>query len=340
MKLNSIISDGAVFQRNQPIVVFGEARGKITVKFLDEQNECWADGKLCISFSPHPAGGPYEMHFFDSTEKKTIKNIMIGEVILLAGQSNAELTIAETYDRNTFFESNENIRFYAPTRPSTDTMYRLLPLESQFNEKWNMLLSDTAAEWSAIALHTAIYFQKKLNIAVGIVTCFKEASVIESFLSEKANEKFDIDQSKLMSDHFYPAFAWNKPSFLFHYMLQKIIPFQISTVIWYQGESNRTVYEGTFYDKMLVSLIEEWRKLFEVPNLPFVIVQINLYTSHDTEEGVTAIREAQKRAVEQTENCCLVKIDDLGEHEKIHPENKKEVSERICAAIETLNQYD
>lgn len=340
MKLNSIISDGVVFQRNEPITVFGEGHGKITAKFLDEQKECRADGKFCITFSPHPAGGPYEMYFSDEAEQKTVSHIMIGEVILLAGQSNAELPISETYDRDTFFQTNENVRFFAPTRPETDEDFNLVTIESQFNEKWNMLSSDTANEWPAIALHTAIYFYQKLHIAVGIVTCFKGASVIESFLSEKAYGKFDVDQSKLMIDHFCPMYAaWNKPSFLFHFMLQKLVPFRISAVIWYQGESNRTVYEGTFYDKMLIALIEEWRELFQAPKLPFVIVQIHLFPSADGDEGVAAIREAQKRAAEQTEYCGLVKIDDLGEYEKIHPENKKEVSLRICAMLERLNQY-
>ena len=336
MKLNSIISDGVVFQRNRPITVFGEGNGKITAEFLGEKKECLADGQFLITFSPHPAGGPYEMVFSDSSEQKTICNIMIGEVILLAGQSNAELTIAGTYDRDTFFASNENVRFFMPTRPTTNETFDLVPSESPFNEKWNLLTSDTAAGWSAIALHTGLYFHRALNVAVGIVTCFQGATVIESFLSEAANESFDIDPSKLMSDHFDPVYAWNSPSFLFHYMLEPLIPFQISAVIWYQGESNRTVYEGAFYDKMLIALIEEWRALFRIPELPFVVVQINLFPSADAEAGVIAIREAQERAVKQTERCGLVRIDDLGEYEKIHPENKKEVALRICAMIETL----
>lgn len=276
------------------------------------------------------------MVFSDSSEQKVVRNIMIGEVILLAGQSNAELTIAETYDRNTVFEDNENIRFFAPTRPTVDENFDIVPMETPFNEKWNLLSGDTARGWSAIALHTAAHFNEKLNIPVGVVTCFKGASVIECFLSEKVNGQFDIDLSKVMDDHFRPKFAWNKPAFLYHYMFEKLVPFQVGAAVWYQGESNRTVYEGGYYDKMLLALIGEWRELLRLPALPFAIVQINLFPEIP-EEGVLAIRAAQERAVEQAEHCALVRIDDLGEHEKIHPENKREVAGRICAALETIN---
>ena len=336
MKLNSIISDGVVFQSEQPIVIFGEGHGKITAEFLGEVREYPADGKFIITFSPHPAGGPYEMRVSDGVHHITIGNIMIGKVILLAGQSNAELTVAETYDRDTVFQSNDNIRFFAPTRPTIDGEGNIIPLETPFNERWNLLSGDEANQWPAIALHTAEYYYNKLNVPVGIVTCFKAATVIESFMSEKANAQFAPDPSKLMADHFLPIFAWNKPAFLYHYMFEKLVPFQTGAVIWYQGESNRTVYEGGFYDKMLLTMIDEWRELFNIPDLPFAVVQINKYP--DPVDGVEAIRAAQERAVKQADHCGLVRIDDLGEHEKIHPENKREVSMRICAVLDSLEK--
>ena len=73
----------------------------------------------------------------------------------------------------------------------------------------------------------------------------------------------------------------------------------------------------------------------ENDKLPFAIIQINIYPE-ECEKGVIAIREAQIRAVGKMKYAELVRIDDMGEHEKIHPENKKEVALRACDALSRL----
>ncbi|MBQ0083354.1 MAG: hypothetical protein KBS52_01125 [Clostridiales bacterium] len=334
MKLASIISDGAVFQRGQKIAVFGEGTGEFSAKFLGEERSVTANGKFCVEFSAHEAGGPYEMYVNLAGEEKIIKDIMIGEVILLAGQSNPELTIADTFDKDTEFLRNHNVRFYMQTRPHQDNHgSELYPERCIFNENWSELKENEARSWSAIALHTALYFEKKLGVAVGVVAAYKGSTIIQSFLSEKSLGNFEIEISKMRE---YPLFfLWNKDSCIYHYVIEKLIPYQFGSVIWYQGESNRTLYEAAFYDKMLETLIADWRVYFQKPDLPFAIVEINDFPE-PCEDGVKAIQEALGRAVAATENTELVVIKDLGEHALIHPRNKREVSERICAALEKL----
>lgn len=335
MQLNAIFSDGVVFQQNRPIAVFGEAHGVVTAEFLGETRQTTADGRFCLTFCAHPAGGPYRMTLSDAAGTVAIEDVWIGEVVLLAGQSNAELTVAATYDRDTVFPDDDAVRLFPIIRLAVDGERRLVELHTPYDEKWNRLTADTARDWSAIALHTARQLRRELGVTVGVVGCYQGASVIESFLSEAANRAFDLDPAQLMSDHFTPEYGWNAPACLFHAMLEKVIPFSVGAVVWYQGESNRTVYEGKIYDQLLCALIAEWRSLFRSPELPFVVVQIHLFPV-PPEEGVIAIREAQERAVAATERCELVRIGDLGESEKIHPENKREVSERIFAALMRL----
>ncbi|MBQ0084538.1 MAG: hypothetical protein KBS52_07255 [Clostridiales bacterium] len=335
MKLASIFSNGAVFQRNQKILVFGEGDGEFSAEFLGEERKINANGKFCVEFSAHEAGGPYKMQVNLNGEKKTIENIMIGEVILISGQSNAELTIAETFDSGAPFKSNPNVRFYLQTRPHQDESGAMYPERCIFNENWSELRENEAKGWSAIALHTALYFEKKLGVAVGVVGAYKGSTIIQSFLSDESYKKFDIDYDKCRP--FPQTLCWNKPSYMYNYVVEKLVPYQFGSAVWYQGESNATVYEGSFYDGMLKELITDYRARFKNANLPFAVVQINRFRSLD-ESGTVAIQEAQKRVAENTENVKLVTISDLGEHTRIHPRNKKQVSERICAVLEELNE--
>lgn len=331
MKLNPIISSGAVFEENMPVVVFGEAHGRVTGEFSGEVRSCDADGKFLLEFSPRKAGGPYVIKISCCGESEVLTDIMIGKVILLSGQSNAELPVKYTSDRDSVFEDNPLVRLFQVNKDvHIEAPSALTP------DVWTPLKKDNAAEWSAIALRTALYYNEKLGIPVGIIGGYQGASVIESFMSEETAGCFDIDGSRIMEDHFLPQFAeFNATSYLYHHIIEKIIPYRISSVIWYQGESNTTEYEGTYYDKMLISLVREWRQLFEKPDLPFVIVQINGYPDPPSAE-FKAIQRAQERAVIQIPDSALVVISDLGEYDNIHPENKREVSARICMAIDRL----
>ena len=336
MQLASIFTDGAVFQRDREIRVFGTGIGEFRAQFLGEQQSVSANGSFQVNFKARPAGGPYEMHVWLNGEEKVLRNLMIGEVFILAGQSNAELTVAETYDVDTLFPSDDRIRLFSPSRPATDEQKQIVPLNDDFNEKWVPLQTENAKSWPAIGLHTARQIAKSLSVPVGVIALFKGASVIQSFLSDDANKRFPYDRELMMADHFQEIYPWNTPSFLFHYMIEKVVPYESGCVVWYQGESNRSEFEATFYDRMLVALTDEWRALFQNESLPFVVIQINRFPSFEANAGILGIMKAQERAAGQIPHCELVKIDDMGEYERIHPMNKREVSERVCRAIENL----
>ena len=336
MQLASIFSDGAVFQRDREIRVFGTGNGEFRAQFLGEERVVSANGTFQVRFSAHPAGGPYEMRFWLNGKESVLRNLMIGEVFILAGQSNAELTVAETYDANTFFPSNDSIRLFSPTRPETDEQLQIVPLCDEFREKWVSLQSEEAPKWPAIALHTARRIAERLSVPVGVVALFKGASVIQSFMSEDANSRFPYEKERMMADHFMNIYPWNSRAFLYHYMVEKVVPYTNGCVVWYQGESNRSEFEASFYDQMLAAMIDEWRSLFQSESLPFVIIQINRYPNDQASSGVLGIMEAQERAAKRIPRCALVKIDDMGEYERIHPMNKREVSERVCSAMEKL----
>lgn len=94
-------------------------------------------------------------------------------------------------------------------------------------------------------------------------------------------------------------------------------------VLWYQGESNAHAPEK--YQGLFAALIEDWRRTFGHPNLPFLYVQLpNFDTSlEELEPGRWALlREAQLQTLGVPQTAMAVTID-VGEANDLHPQNKR-----------------
>ncbi|RZJ76379.1 MAG: sialate O-acetylesterase [Flavobacterium sp.] len=128
-----------------------------------------------------------------------------------------------------------------------------------------------------------------------------------------------------------------QPTALFNAMIAPINQFGLKGVLWYQGESN--VGNAMAYKKLLPGLIENWRKQFQRPNLPFYYVQLPNYgdTKYQPGESSWAIlREAALETLKVSFTGMAVTID-LGEWNDIHPDNKKDVGERLALIAQKWN---
>lgn len=118
MTLHKMFTNNMVLQANKPTRVFGEGKGKAKVRFLSNTYQSHADGERWeILLPPMPYGGPYEMQITLDGEIKTLENIMIGEVILCAGQSNMQFAVAEEQTDEPFhYTTSPAIRTYVQER--------------------------------------------------------------------------------------------------------------------------------------------------------------------------------------------------------------------------------
>jgi sialate O-acetylesterase len=86
---------------------------------------------------------------------------------------------------------------------------------------------------------------------------------------------------------------------------------------------------------MLTALIADWRAKFSDSELPFYIVELADFLSHDDVGGRRAwaeMRAEQAKAAEQNEHATLIKNSDLGEWNDIHPLDKKTLGNRVAEA--------
>lgn len=129
----------------------------------------------------------------------------------------------------------------------------------------------------------------------------------------------------------------NLPSVLYNAMLYPLAPYSLSGVVWYQGESNTG--DGYGYQKKLSQLMSGWRQLWQMPDLPFVVVQLANYmaaSDKPQDSGWSQVREAQRLAVKEADNAALAVAIDLGEAVDIHPLRKWEVAQRVAMGFDKL----
>ncbi|MGN1128218.1 MAG: sialate O-acetylesterase, partial [Candidatus Flemingiibacterium sp.] len=116
---------------------------------------------------------------------------------------------------------------------------------------------------------------------------------------------------------------------LYHFMLERLMPFSFGRVVWYQGESNSSVYEGEIYDKLLDMMIGNWRKSFADEKLGFIIVQIADFIHTGDKNGWQAVQDAQLRAQDEIPGVRTVVSADICENDMIHPVTKWKLAKRI-----------
>lgn len=325
LSLAPIFSSHAVIQRNQPIILYGEAKGNVTASFLGETLMANADGYFELVFSAHEAGGPYEMKVACEGEEVTLVDLYVGDVFLMSGQSNMQLKAAETSDFEGTAENDDLARvFHAPRLECADP----------FDNKWQSMAVETAGNWSAIAYYLAKMLRRERGIAIGMVCAYQGAAVIQSFMTPENGLRFTFKPEERHPDHDYELYkSWNPPAKIYETMLKAIFPFQVSAVVWYQGESNTSIKEGEVYADMLDTLIAEWRGFYRLPALPFTVIQINNFIYPFNEEGWKLVQKAEETVAERTPFVKLVKISDMGQYDLIHPVNKLAVAERVMKTL-------
>ncbi|MEO5891321.1 MAG: sialate O-acetylesterase [Ferruginibacter sp.] len=132
----------------------------------------------------------------------------------------------------------------------------------------------------------------------------------------------------------------NQPSALYNAMIAPLINYTIKGFLWYQGEANTGRAEE--YGKLQPAQVLDWRNRWQQGNLPFLFVQLPNFMDANylpSESQWAELREAQLRSLSVTNTAMAVAID-LGEWNDIHPDNKKDVGERLALAAEKIAYRD
>lgn len=327
MQINKIFSDGVVFQANKPVRIYGTGAGKVTATF----NGVTASGEFCeekwfLSLGTFGYGGPYQLEVDLNGEKTVLKDIYVGEVILLAGQSNIAMVLSGSSYPQEIIEDNDLVRYFTS---------ELFENQGHFSpdDGWVYCTKENAPHFSAIGYHLGMKLSCEKGVAVGLIACYLGSSVIESWLPQEITDKecYQLPKEEKY-DSPYVHGPHNKHGALYNVRQQSIVPFSLGNIIWYQGESNTGSGEWKIYTELLTELIDCWRNDFMDSDLPFTVVQIADWDER-TDFGWKGIQRAQEKITEKVKNVKVVKSADVCETFDIHPPTKIHLANRIYENI-------
>lgn len=192
MKLSPLFSDGMVLLRDHEVLINGDTtpHSNVTLQFLSCTYQTFSNQSGTFSFQlpKYSAGGPYEM-ILHADECKTIKDIYIGDVYLLSGQSNMELPIRRTLNFHAdriAHACNNNIRYFT------------VPKEYQFDAPrqelngggWSSVTPETILPMSAVGYYFAQELYDQYKVPIGLIEAAVGGAPIEAFLSENTLQSY------------------------------------------------------------------------------------------------------------------------------------------------------
>lgn len=205
MQLSSIFSDGMVLQRNKHIIISGKTKPNhvVSLSFLEKSYETTSnhDGHFSIQLDKLSAGGPYDMKIVGANEKVVLKDILIGDVWLLGGQSNMEIPVYRTQDLFPDEITNINEPFIRQFSVPQEYDFHA-PRQILSGGTWKKATQeDDAMNFSAAGYFFAEKIHKQYGIPIGLIQTAVGGTPIESWMSEETLRPFKtyddmLDQSK------------------------------------------------------------------------------------------------------------------------------------------------
>ncbi len=120
-------------------------------------------------------------------------------------------------------------------------------------------------------------------------------------------------------------------------MILPVGPYTFRAAVWYRGESD--VNYARAYTPSLIAMMGEWRRQFDDPGLPFLLVQLPGYGASPAQPSAAPwadLREAQRQAALEDARTAIAVTLDIGDPANLHPTNKREVGRRLAVAARHL----
>ena len=371
VRLPDVLGDSMVLQQKQKVPIWGtaDAGETVVVAFQKQKLTVVADGrgKWRVDLKPLKADSTPQTLTIEGKNKIELKDILVGEVWLVSGQSNMQWTL---------LQSNNGA---AEVAKANHPKIRLFNVSRMVGSKkrpgkmaeWKVCTPESVREFSGAGYYFAVDLQEKLKVPIGIINSSWGGSQAEAwtpveYLTENPDLKATVERTKIWDEErprvkveyaeaikkwreesdkqkaagVRPSPSPGVPDALRDYriaasiydgMIAPLMPFAIRGAAWYQGESNEARAEQ--YNILLPVMIRAWRERWGEGDFPFAVIQLPNYRAVKAEPEEAAwsfIREAQRRTALKTINTGLIVTIDIGEANDIHPKNKLDVGKRMA----------
>jgi sialate O-acetylesterase len=319
-----------------------------------------AGGPFNLTIAPGPSAGQHEVQ-----PPIALDDIMVGDIWLASGQSNMEfpLSRASTAAQDLPNSTNPQIRLLMINKRTAD--YAMPDADTT---GWTLSNPDNAKDFSAVAWYFGREIASREHVAVGLIDATwggtvgeawvrltalgEDASLAPIFVArgkmtdkgasadaEERDEQRQRDEAKAAGKP-VPQFPWHPPlnswgpGLLWNGMIAPLAPLPIRGAIWYQGESNSALARVHSYDRVMRTLIEDWRREWAIGDFPFLYVQISNFKSSPFEDWAE-LRNQQLHTLAMHNTAMVVTID-IGNPDDVHPTDKLDVGLRLARTARAL----
>lgn len=315
-KVSGVFTSHMVLQRDNPIRIWGFSNtvgSTVTATFDGETATATVndEGKWKITFSARPYNkAPQTMTISDDRgHETTLEDILIGDVWLVGGQSNAELTVAPcvNHTQNLKISENDAIRLFTQTQAyvmgSKDKTFT--PQDDIINPAWGWKTSTQSAVYAFSAL--GYFCAKELYDQTDIPQGFIMIAAGGACLSE-------LLPAELAHSQGYTAGANVREGGYYNTLIHPFVGLSFKGMLFFQGESEGIQkHLAEKYAEEMALLISDERTRFE-NDFPLYYVQLSDYRSEGAQffPYHDIIRVQQTNALEIIPNSTMIVSMDLG----------------------------
>ncbi len=336
--VSGVFSSNMVLQRDEVIQVWGWSNNKggyIYGELFGEKRYAKIDsaGEWMLQFSPHEyttEGTTLKIYPKNGTVK-TFENILIGDVWLVSGQSNAEFMFYQMADYYTdaydYIDKNDNIRLLKVDKNDVyDSNWNLKVTGLQKdminkNNKWKLTTESSVDTFSAAGYMFAKEISEYTDVPQGMIMAAAGGCILQEFMDPETGSNYDNKNA-----------VWSfEPNAIYKYYIAPFTHMSLRGVLFYQGESNQG--ERHEYEEKLIDFVEGWRENFD-SDFDFYNFQcsshLNLFG------GLGALRCAQTEAYKKIEDSYIITTMDAGYTNKggnedvSHPYDKITIGKRAA----------
>ncbi len=188
MRLHSLLTDHAVLQADEPVIIcgWGEPGDSISVNFAGNTATAVVgdDGKWGVELPALGVGGVHELAVADKTATVTVSDIVMGDVWVCSGQSNMEwpVNLSDNPEGEMAAANYPMIRHnFIPHVPS-------IPLTEYVDSPWKVCSPETVGEFTAAGYFFGREVHLKTGRPIGLVNSSWGGTVAETWVSREGLE--------------------------------------------------------------------------------------------------------------------------------------------------------
>ncbi|MCK5136695.1 MAG: 9-O-acetylesterase [Bacteroidales bacterium] len=185
VSLPNLFSNNMMFQRNQPIHLWGEAdrKERIQIDFLGQTYNTRAgnSGMWSIEIPSTKAGGPFEMTI-KGKNIITLSNILIGDIWVCSGQSNMDWPLRKA---NNAEEEINNAKYPEIRIFKLVKHMAVVPQSDVLEGSWETCNPESIPGFSAVGYFFGRFLHQELEIPIGLIGTSWGGTNVETWTSKE-----------------------------------------------------------------------------------------------------------------------------------------------------------